>query len=85
MYNPSAISGNPTDPQEFEFVELKNTGPIALNLIGVSFSNGIEFQFTSGSAVTSDSTMRPVKRSSNSPMTTPGTPSPMDSDSRSSS
>ncbi|HKX60969.1 MAG TPA: lamin tail domain-containing protein, partial [Verrucomicrobiae bacterium] len=53
MYNPSAISGNPTDPQEFEYVELKNTGPITLNLIGVSFSNGIEFQFTSGSPVTS--------------------------------
>jgi hypothetical protein len=52
MYNPSALPGNPTDPQEFEYIELHNTSTsTALDLTGVHFSNGIQFDFT-GSAVT---------------------------------
>ena len=51
MYHPSAMVGQLTDADEFEYVELKNVGPVTLNLNGVRFSNGITFDFT-GSAVT---------------------------------
>ena len=40
MYNP--IGGTP-----FEFVELQNTGPLTLDLTGVRFADGIEFEFPS--------------------------------------
>ncbi len=52
MYHPSALAGNPTDAEEFEYVELQNVSDAtAINLAGVRFLNGIEFDFT-GSAVT---------------------------------
>ena len=51
MYNPSPVAGNPTDAQEFEYIELKNIGPAPLDLTGVRFTSGVEFSFT-GSAVT---------------------------------
>ncbi|MHC4571049.1 MAG: LamG-like jellyroll fold domain-containing protein, partial [Planctomycetota bacterium] len=50
MYNPPEGSGYDND--EFEFIELKNTGPNTLDLTYVSFSNGITFNFD-GSSVTS--------------------------------
>jgi len=47
------IMYHPTDPTEqLEYIELKNIGPATLNLTGVRFTNGIDFNFT-GSAVTS--------------------------------
>lgn len=49
MYNP--LPGDALDGDEFEFVELKNTGDDALDLSGVSFTSGITFDFA-GSAVT---------------------------------
>ncbi len=52
MYSPAPQTGQAIDPQEFEYVELKNIGPVSLSLLGVRFVNGIEFAFT-GSAVTS--------------------------------
>ncbi len=45
MYNPSPVSGNTTDPQEFEYIELRNTGPVTLNLGGVALTAGVEFRF----------------------------------------
>ncbi len=52
MYHPSAHSTNP-DPEQFEYIELHNTSTSdTLNLAGVRFINGVEFDF-SGSAVTS--------------------------------
>src|SRR5204863_1344693 len=51
MYHPSALAGNTNSPEEFEYVEQKNIGPVALNLNGVRFTNGISFTFA-GSAVT---------------------------------
>ena len=52
MYRPSAHASNP-DPEQFEYLELRNISPgVTLNLAGVRFINGIEFNF-SGSAVTS--------------------------------
>ena len=47
MYNPpgaGAVSGD-----EFEFLELKNTGTNTLDLSGLTFSAGLTFTFTNGS------------------------------------
>ncbi len=53
MYNPAPLAGSPSGPQEFEYLELKNTSPSdTLDLNGVRFVDGVEFAF-SGSAVTS--------------------------------
>ncbi|MHC4498456.1 MAG: lamin tail domain-containing protein, partial [Planctomycetota bacterium] len=43
MYNPA--DGPGYDNDEFEFIELKNTGPQILDLTYVSFTNGITFDF----------------------------------------
>jgi hypothetical protein len=48
MYNPPDGSGYDND--EFEFVELKNTGDTVLDLNYVSFTNGVTFSFA-GSAI----------------------------------
>lgn len=45
MYNPPDVGATPGD--ELEFFELKNTGALALELSGLSFS-GINFTFTNG-------------------------------------
>ena len=52
MYHPAALAGNTNGAEEFEYIELKNIGPVALNLIGVRFTSGVEFDFA-GSGVTS--------------------------------
>jgi hypothetical protein len=46
MYNPPAEGA--IDGDEFEFLELKNTGTNTLNLTGLFFSDGITFAFTNG-------------------------------------
>jgi hypothetical protein len=46
MYNPA--NSGPTNGDEFEFLELKNTGTNTLNLSGLTFSQGIAFTFTNG-------------------------------------
>ncbi len=46
MYNPA------NDNQELEFIEVRNVGPLTLDLTNVRFSNGIEFSFA-GSSITS--------------------------------
>ncbi|MEM7390784.1 MAG: lamin tail domain-containing protein [Verrucomicrobiota bacterium] len=43
MYHPAIGS---LDDDEYEFLELKNTGPVGLDLSGASFSEGLEFVFT---------------------------------------
>jgi hypothetical protein len=53
MYNPAPMAGNPTDPQEFEYIEIKNISATdTVSLSGVRFVEGVTFNFT-GSAVTS--------------------------------
>ncbi|HTD65020.1 MAG TPA: lamin tail domain-containing protein [Candidatus Limnocylindria bacterium] len=48
MYNPPApVAGSPYPREDFEYLELKNIGPVAMNLGGVHFTNGIEFAFAS--------------------------------------
>jgi len=47
MYNPA--DGGGYDNDEFEFIELKNTGPETLDLTYVSFADGITFDFNDSS------------------------------------
>ncbi len=52
MFHPSALAGSPFFPDEFEYIEFKNTSTtVSLNLNGVRLVNGIQFSFTS-SAIT---------------------------------
>lgn len=46
MFNPPAVGV--TNGDDFEFIELKNTGTNMLNLSGLAFTAGISFQFTNG-------------------------------------
>jgi len=49
MYNPPVLASEPDiDNEEFEFIELKNTGDEVLDLSDVSFVEGIEFDFRDG-------------------------------------
>jgi CotH kinase protein/Lamin Tail Domain len=49
FYNPDPLPAYPDlDPQQFEFIELRNTGPQALALRGVRFTKGVQFDFTAG-------------------------------------
>jgi hypothetical protein len=49
MFNPpSAPPGINYTNEDYEYIELKNNGSTTLNLPGFSFTNGIDFQFTSG-------------------------------------
>ena len=52
MYHPAPPTSGTNSAEDFEFIELKNVGAQALNLIGVSFTNGITFTFTATNAVT---------------------------------
>ncbi|MCI0746248.1 MAG: lamin tail domain-containing protein [Verrucomicrobia subdivision 3 bacterium] len=51
MYHPAPAASGPFGPEEFEYIEIKNIGPTALDLRGVRLDIGIDFNFT-GSAVT---------------------------------
>jgi hypothetical protein len=46
MYNPPRAGA--VDGDEFEFLELKNTGPELLDLTGLTFTRGLDFTFTNG-------------------------------------
>src|SRR5262249_44711722 len=53
MYHPAPLPGNASAADEFEYVELKNiSANVTLDLTGVHFAHGIDFNFT-GSAITS--------------------------------
>ncbi|MBL9170064.1 MAG: lamin tail domain-containing protein [Verrucomicrobiales bacterium] len=49
MYNP--LDALPVPGEEFEFLELRNTGANSLNLGGLSFTAGITFTFTNGTTL----------------------------------
>ena len=49
MYNPPRFGTN--DGDELEFIELKNIGPVPLDLTGVLFTDGIQFGFPSGTLI----------------------------------
>ncbi|MEO8426231.1 MAG: lamin tail domain-containing protein [Verrucomicrobiota bacterium] len=52
MYHPPPPSpGSSFTAEDFEYIVLKNNGPLELDLTGVNFTNGIEFSF-SGAAIT---------------------------------
>jgi hypothetical protein len=46
MYHPPSVGT--TNSDDFEFIELKNTGTNTLNLSGLVFTSGINFAFTNG-------------------------------------
>jgi len=48
MYNPSLPQGSAYDAQEYEYIELLNTGTIPLLLDGVKFTDGIDYAFPTG-------------------------------------
>ena len=52
MYQPAASQLPEIDSESLEYVELRNVGASELNLQGFRFTEGIEFQFASTSAVT---------------------------------
>jgi hypothetical protein len=49
MYHPTALGL--VDGDEFEFLELKNTGAVTFDLSGLTFSSGINFTFTNGTSL----------------------------------
>ncbi|HWN93602.1 MAG TPA: lamin tail domain-containing protein, partial [Methylomirabilota bacterium] len=53
MYHPQNSADPDQDPDDFEYVELKNIGSNTLNLVGFRFTNGIDFTFTATNGVTS--------------------------------
>jgi hypothetical protein len=53
MYHPpNPPAGATYVDDDLEYIELKNIGGVPMNLIGVHFTNGIEFRFTATNAVT---------------------------------
>ena len=53
MYHPSPPpAGDPTDPEEFEYVELTNVSAQDLDLAGYRFISGIDFAFSATNTVT---------------------------------
>ena len=52
MYHPVPSPGGANLADDFEYLELKNIGAGALNLVGVRFTNGIDYTFTSASSIT---------------------------------
>jgi len=52
MYNPAPAPAGTNGNDQFEFIELKNVGAKAINLVGVHFTSGIDFTFDSTNAVT---------------------------------
>ena len=55
MYHPAPpLPGVTTPVDEFEYLEVKNTGPATMSLLGVRFMSGIEFAFTGGSVTSLD-------------------------------
>ena len=52
MYRPPTNTVCPFTAEDGEFIELKNIGPVNLNLVGLHFTNGVEFAFAATNAVT---------------------------------
>jgi len=52
MYHPVSPSSGTNAASDFEFIELKNIGAQTMDLVGLRFTNGIEFTFTATNAIT---------------------------------
>jgi hypothetical protein len=53
MYHPAPPpAGSPNSAEQFEFIELKNTGDQPVSLLGCQFAQGIAYLFTTNSSVT---------------------------------
>jgi hypothetical protein len=54
MYAPGPTNAGTVYPREdYEYIELKNIGPVGMSLLGIHFTNGISYTFTASSPVTS--------------------------------
>ncbi|MCY2950518.1 MAG: lamin tail domain-containing protein, partial [Planctomycetota bacterium] len=60
MYDPAPGTGT-TDAQEYEFIELQNTGAGQIDLTGVSFTAGIDYEFAIGTKLASQQRIVVVK------------------------
>ena len=49
MYHPADPASGPFSDDDFEFLEIMNTGPTSVSLPGLSFTDGIDFTFGAGS------------------------------------
>lgn len=52
MYAPAAAASGTNDNDQYEFIELKNVGTRPLDLMGISFTEGIYFTFTATNTIT---------------------------------
>jgi hypothetical protein len=52
MYHPPPADSGTNGAEDFEFIELKNVGNQPVNLVGIRFTNGIDFTFTATNAFT---------------------------------
>lgn len=60
MYNPAKPSNTYTN-EDFEFIEVKNTGGTSINLGGFAITNGVEFKFSAGTTLSAGGYMVVVK------------------------
>jgi hypothetical protein len=60
MYNPAKASNTYTN-EDFEFIEVRNTGASSINLGGFAFTNGINFTFSAGTTLSAGGHMVVVK------------------------
>jgi CotH kinase protein/Concanavalin A-like lectin/glucanases superfamily/Lamin Tail Domain/Immunoglobulin I-set domain len=49
MYNPSPLGGDTASAQDYEYIEIKNIGSTQVSLAGVRLTDGVQFDFSSGS------------------------------------
>ena len=71
-YNPPKFEG--TDGERFEFLELQNRGPIALDLSGLTFSDGLDYSFPNGATLAPNAFCVLVNSSNNFARLWPGVP-----------
>jgi hypothetical protein len=62
MYNPPVPGGDGFKDFDFEFIELRNTGAVAIDLLGIKFTNGIDFVFDSTTLDPADQYLAPGQR-----------------------
>ncbi|MHB9007817.1 MAG: lamin tail domain-containing protein [Limisphaerales bacterium] len=48
MFHPAPAAGGAFADEEFEYLELRNLGPVSLDLRGVAFTAGVQFAFSTG-------------------------------------
>ena len=62
MYNPPVPGGSGFKDFDFEFIELRNTSALEIDLLGIKFTNGIDFVFDSTTLDPADRNLPPGQR-----------------------